>query len=215
MWHAARQLPAWLIFDVGQNMNPPPALLYSLGKDLTQAVFRAFKGKPTADVLRHRQRIKSEIQERFSVSAQVPLENAVEVLIRDVDRIHQYPEAKVQEEEGKASPFFKTELRGLYHSGIEVYLRVVELWEDPGCGAWALAKAGEDYSSTAFLIGRIPFDWIQHIDPAGDEYDFTPHIFCRFSKRGAPYEEIRVRKIYRTGRQILRTEDLGSLDVLK
>jgi hypothetical protein len=194
-------------------MNLPSSFLYSLGKDLTQAVINALKRKPPVDVLKHRHKIKSELQEKFDLSAQFPLKNAMDVLIRDIDRIDQYPEDKVRAEEGKASPFFKTELRGLYHNGIEVYLRVVELWEDSDTGAWALAEPGESHSSNAFLVGRIPFDWIQHIDCAGDEYDFTPHIFCKFGKRGAPYEDIRVRKIHRRNQNISHVEDLGSIEL--
>jgi len=145
--------------------------------------------------------------EKFEMSPQRPLEDALEILIRNIDRMDEYPEENIKNPR-KGWPFFKTELRGLYHDGIEVYNRVVGIKETEE-GLFV------DYrgSGGAYLIAQIPFDWIDHVDFPGDEYDYYSHIFCRFKKKGLPYKECRVEKmIFRDGR-VSGTKNLGKLDI--
>lgn len=191
-------------------MPLPTSFLFSLSKDLAAAVIKSFKRKPSQEVLLHRQRIKKQLQVDLGLNPTWRPEHADEVLIRDIDRLDQYPESKVLPDEGKASPFFKTELRGMYHGGIEVYLQVVELWVDGESGAWALADDNSVGNTTAMLVGRIPFDWIVQIDKDWDEYDALTHIYCSFTRKGMPYEDIRIFRIHKKEGRVSRYEELGS-----
>ena len=75
-----------------------------------------------------------------------------------------YPE--VDESPWGISPWFKVEVKGQYHRGLEVIpkLAAVEL------SAKEAREADGDQTETVAIIGRIPFDSIVHIDWAGDEY---------------------------------------------
>ena len=64
------------------------------------------------------------------------------------------------------------------------------VWEDAE-QSWRLAELNEEGEKiTAFLIGYISWEDIEHIDIDGDEYYPFPHIFCRFQNAGQPYERL-------------------------
>lgn len=147
------------------------------------------------DRLKRNQAIKEQLIQKLGLSPQWPLKESLEALIRNVDRVEEYPEEKIKMPKNEW-PFFKTEIRGMYHDGIEFYNSIVSIKETPH-GLFV------DYSGGggAYQIARIPFDWIEYIDFDGDEFDFYPHIFCRFENNGLPYREYRIsRMIIRNGR---------------
>jgi len=186
--------------------NMSLGLIHSLLKDGIAFCRRRLSKADKIEILRKRQELKDLFISKLGLSPQWPLEHALEVLLRDIDRIDEYPEDKIKHP-NRIHPFFKTELRGLYHSGIETYNSIVGLKEtDDGLFV--------DYRGhgEAYQIARIPFDWIDHIDCAGDEYDFTAHIFCRFKKRGTPYKECRVERMIRHEGKVVRTEHLGMVE---
>ncbi len=52
-------------------------------------------------------------------------------------------------------------------------------------------KAGEKGDLKVLLMGRIPFEDIEFLDPNGDEYYGFPHIYCHFdAKKREPYEKL-------------------------
>lgn len=103
-------------------------LLHSLVKDCLGYIRRKISKADKIAQLRKRQALKEIFIDKFGMSPQWPLEDALEALIRNIDRIDEYPEEKIKNPR-KGWPFFKVELRGLYHDGIEVYNRVVGLRE--------------------------------------------------------------------------------------
>jgi hypothetical protein len=181
--------------------------MHSLVKDGLGYIHRKISKADKIAQLRKRQELKEIFIDKFGMSPQWPLEDALEALIRNIDRIDEYPEEKIKNPR-KGWPFFKVELRGLYHDGIEVYNRVVGLRETES-GLFVDYGGG----GGAYLIARIPFDWIDHVDFPGDEYDFYPHVFCRFKKRGLPYKECRVERMIFHDGKVVRTKDLGMLDI--
>ena len=184
----------------------PLELIHGLLKDAAVLIQRKISKADKVEALRRRQDVKNIFVSKLGLSPQWPLEVAIEVLLRDIDRTDEYPESKIKHPD-KPWPFFKAELRSLYHSGIEVYNRVVGLKETEN-GFFV------DYSGTgeAYKIARIPFDWIDHVDCAGDEYDFYPHIFCRFKNRGTPFRECRIERMIKRDGRVVRSEYLGMLD---
>jgi hypothetical protein len=123
------------------------------------------------------------------IHAQGPPDD-IPVVIRDVMRTSRYP--KRCQEKGISS-FFKVWLRETYHSGILVglgclettYIKAVE--DDTN---WYYCDHDDPEGKTVYLIGKIPFDRIEEVNWGGDEYDYCPHLYCRFdSKTKEPYDE--------------------------
>lgn len=115
-----------------------------------------------------------------------------DVIIRDVRRVDQYPDAKEQKK--GISPWFRLGLMDTYHNGILVGLhwqRLIQI----GDGEFRVAKVEESRSEDdngikVILAGRIPFHLIESVDWEGDEYYPFPHIYCHFSIKGQPYEDV-------------------------
>ena len=119
-----------------------------------------------------------------------------EIVIRDLQRIDAFPD--VHEHDVGPSGWFKVELNGFYHRGIEVFLsdakKAIPTADKDGLwGGWRLLEEGEksDQAITAWPVGRIPFDFIESVDWSADEYYGLPHFYCRFASLFFdPYEEI-------------------------
>ena len=110
-------------------------------------------------------------------------------IIRNVRRMDKYPD--LDEKSRGISPWFKVELKGRYHRGIETFLRVESLVFVEDRDAWRFGRHDEPDAVNALLVGRIPFDVIRKVDWEGDEYYPFPHVYCEFDKRdGQPYEEL-------------------------
>ena len=88
-------------------------------------------------------------------------------------------------------PWFRVWIKGLYHRGLEVHLRLVGVVMDPVMRRWRLAANGESPTLSASLVGRIPYDAIRSVDWTGDEFYAEPHIYATFNQRDhQPYEEL-------------------------
>lgn len=110
-----------------------------------------------------------------------------DVILRHVNRLDSYPNA----EHGPGiSPWFKVGLIDTYHMGIKVGLGWHGLVEFEGGLRKANSKLREAGEMTAMLTGEIPYDYIEAMNPSGDEYYYLPHIFCHFANRGEPYARL-------------------------
>ena len=90
--------------------------LYNLIRDTGGWLYDKFGPKDPAKVLKHRTKWKAEFER------QIELMKNHNLIIRDLVRMDSYPDI-----DGKAkgiSPWFKTEFKGLYHRGFEVFLRI-------------------------------------------------------------------------------------------
>jgi hypothetical protein len=158
------------------------SLVYRIVGDVAQWVSR--KRDPAA-ILRHRSAIKADIEANLRWVH--PNVEYGEAIVRDVRRMDSYPE--VESPRRGLSPWFKIWVGGLYYAGLEVRLGIRAATTDSS-GEWRLAIPGEDQSVPSYLVGRIPFDTIVHIDWGGDEFYRAPHIYTRFSHRQRPYQQL-------------------------
>jgi hypothetical protein len=161
--------------------------LVTIIKELAGYLIRRFRKPDPVAVLESRSKWRAEFQlqlrERDASGARG------DAIIRDMKRMDMYPD--IDEKVRGISPWFKVEQKGLYHRGIEVFLRVESLVFVEDREAWRFGKYDEPDAVNALLVGRIPFDVIRSVDWEGDEYYPYPHIYCDFARRnGQPYEEL-------------------------
>lgn len=137
--------------------------------------------------LEHRLKLKKQFENYLKKH------NNEVLIIRDIKRPDGYPEFY----KGKGvAPWFRVFFKKLHHDGIEVYAGHFYQYViyDEKLGIWKFAdKSKEKDSTTARIIGKIPFDLIENIDFNGeyDGYNNIPHIYCKFiSKKKNPYNAI-------------------------
>lgn len=161
--------------------------LITLLKELGGYAFRRFRKPDPIALLETRAKWRTEFQ--MHLRKRDASGTRGDSIIRDVKRMDKYPD--IEDKSRGISPWFKVELKGLYHRGVEVFLRGESLVFVEDREAWRFGKYIEPDAVNALLVGRIPFDVIRSVDWEGDEYYPFPHIYCDFSKRGGqPYEEL-------------------------
>lgn len=85
------------------------------------------------------------------------------------------------------------EIIDIDHGGIQVIIRGVETYFDAD-GRRTLAKT-ENPAPTAVEVGHIPWAWIEHINPEGDEFDGSAIFFVQHRAPGRrPYDYITFRE---------------------
>lgn len=137
-------------------------------------------------VLKHREELRNEFANKLPRKDKYDVH--CDAIIRDIKRMDSYPDIDAAEE--GISPWFKVEVKGLYHKGIEVNIGAPEYIKRDKNGNWQFTDHKETEEKVlAYPVGRIPFDLIEHVDWDGDEYYRFPHMYCRF-KDGQPYESI-------------------------
>jgi hypothetical protein len=113
------------------------------------------------------------------------------LVIRDIGRINEY--LKTKGEKG-ISTSFRVGLAGIYHSGIQVHLGMLEITHIKAIEDntnWYYCDYDDPQGKKVHLIGKIPFNRIEEVNWQGDEYDSHPHVYCRFdSTTGEPYDEL-------------------------
>lgn len=160
------------------------------GKDFLGGIARRVPKPSPATVLEHRRKWRSEFEQYLTEWH--ASRTGGDVIIRDISRMDLYPD--VGEKGTGTSSWFKAELKGLYHRGIEVFLRVIPLPCVQSHEGWHLDKRDESRTVNAYLVGRIPFDVVRHVEWDGDEYYRFLHIYCDFP-RGQPYEDFVIYEI--------------------
>jgi hypothetical protein len=163
--------------------------LYALLKDGISWISRRFEKPDPVELLKKRQEWRQKFESYFKGEE---FEHAYiygSAIIREVSRMDAYPDC--DEREKGISPWFKVEVKGLYHRGVEVFLRIITLKHEEEHEGWRYAHHEEEGAFNAFLVGRIPFDRIKYVNWDGDEYYYFPHIYCDFLGRPKePYEEL-------------------------
>lgn len=159
------------------------SFIYSFLKDAWGFISVRKSRKARAD-LKSREKWKGKTQEYLYDIRAKNLRD--DVIIRDIDRYNQYPDALDQK---GISPWFKLGILELYHNGVKFGLRVSSLIFEDSEQCWRKASDEEQAMAIrAYLVGYIPFRNIVSIDFDGDEYYSFPHFTCKFSESGMPYE---------------------------
>lgn len=119
----------------------------------------------------------------------------LEAIVRSVDDTS-YPDTEPSRRVGP-SGWFKVELYGFYHNGIEVLVGAYEgAIKHRDDRTWRFVDERAPVESnengvTVLTLGRIPFRNIIEYDTDGDEYYGSTHLYCAYADAGTPYEGYR------------------------
>lgn len=94
------------------------------------------------------------------------------------------------------------EIKATRFNGVEFFAEMpVHIFRKQN-GKLSLKGTSQEKVFTAFPVGLVPYEWIEYIDPDGDEYDYSPLVYCKFNSRiywkpwkrflslGYPYKKI-------------------------
>ena len=158
-----------------------------LVSSLVRSLVDGLRGRrrSAAGRLAHMLATKREVNERLW---KVLAETNGDAIVRELRRRDSYPD--VDESLHSTSRWFKVELKGTYHAGIEVFTSVQEVEVVDGIAR--PADPNQTGARAVYVVGRIPYDAIEGIDWEGDEYYGFTHVYCHFRVgwRRGPYEEI-------------------------
>ena len=144
-------------------------------------------GIDSAERIAQRLALKREIEQHLPSRSEYGIRG--EAIIRDVRRVDRYPD--VDDRGRRISPWFKVEVKDVYHRGVEVILSGHYFRLNKKKRTWQIVRRGEEANLKGYIVGRVPFDWIVQVDWEGDEYYGFPHFYCRFiGRRRQPYESI-------------------------
>ena len=124
-------------------------------------------------VLSHRKSIKKQLVQNLKEHFEYYYG---EVIIVDVNRLSSYPKH-----------IFKTEVKGLYHAGLEVYDTRGYIVQNVKKEICKSTNEENPNGIMAQFVNRIPYSNIVDAEWSGTEYAYEPHIYCKF-KKGNPYE---------------------------
>ena len=89
-----------------------------------------------------------------------------------------YPNSNDENRHGLT--YIKGELKALRFDGIEFFTAVKEVYKKPN-GRLTLDKTnGQREEFNIFEVGIIPYEWVEYIDPRGDEFSYRPQFFVKF-----------------------------------
>jgi hypothetical protein len=178
-----------------ENLNKKTEVVKALVASFKAALF-PFISKPkksepafqsNVEIIHHREKLRKESEIFF---AKLPNDYLPSVIIRDIDRIDDYPNVEDENEGEGISSWFKLALLETYARGIKVVLRISELTLCENGLRHTKYNEGEKGDVKAFLIGEIPYDSIVTVNWDGDDYYSSPHIYCHFNQNGEPYEKL-------------------------
>src|SRR3989344_2212012 len=130
--------------------------------------------------LRHKETIKRRADELLSEIRRKKLNS--EVYLVNINRYFKdYPSNKERRFEGYSH--IKAEIKTTRFDGIEFFAEMHrEVYRKPD-GRLSFKGNKKEHVFNAFPVGVVPYEWIEHVDTAGDEYAYVPLFYCHFKGR--------------------------------
>jgi hypothetical protein len=91
------------------------------------------------------------------------------------------------------SAYLGAELKALRFDGVEFFCEVVALYQESG-GALTLKESpsATRLAANAFVVGVVPYEWIEFVEAQGDEFSYRPQFFTQFKgPEKSPYKYLR------------------------
>jgi hypothetical protein len=135
--------------------------------------------------LRHNEKIRKELREHLPPKTNKEVH---EVVVVRLGRERKYGHADERLLPLGASPWFKFEVKGIGDQGLEVILTIDSAIVERG-KAWRAAPGSED-GQTVYVVGRIPYERIRHVDWDADPYYSSPRLYVKYGPRGPCRETV-------------------------
>ncbi len=89
--------------------------------------------------------------------------------------------------------YLGAELKALRFDGVEFFSEIVGLYqESDGHLTLRESPSAKRLTSSAFVVGVVPYEWIEFVEPRGDEFSYRPQFFTQFKgPEKTPYRYLR------------------------
>lgn len=139
--------------------------------------------KDPVAVLKQKEAVRNELRQHLSSKeSKYP-----EVVVVRLGHEDAYPNADLRLLPFGASPWFKFEIKGAHDRALEVVLAI----EFAAIKRGKATRADEDTPGAVkvFVVGRIPYNRIRHMDWSADDAYGLPRLYAAYGWRG-PCEEV-------------------------
>jgi len=143
-------------------------------------IFFLSKRLSTRAKLEHKEKIKQQAEKLLSEIHKRGLNS--EVYLVNLSRYFKdYPSNKEKRMSGYSH--IKAEIKATRFDGIDFFAEMPrEVYRRPD-GKLSFKGKTKDKLFNTYPVGLVPYDWIEYIDPEGDEYGYVPLIYCHFKGR--------------------------------
>lgn len=130
--------------------------------------------------LEYKEKIKQKADELLSEISRKKLSRKVYLV--NIDRYFKdYPSNTEKNFEGYSH--IRADIKAIHFDGIEFFAEMpVEVYQKPN-GNLSFKGTEKELVFNCYPVGIVPYDWIEYIDPEGDEYGYVPLIYCHFKGR--------------------------------
>jgi len=150
------------------------------------------RGKDPVGALRQKEAMRDELRQRLSKDSDYP-----EVVVVRLRHENAYPDPDMRLLPFGASPWFKFEVKSVHDRGLEVVLAI----------EFALIRRGKATlideqtpgATKVFVVGRIPYDRIRHVDWSPDPAYGSPRLYTAYGWRGPCREVVLYEPASRSG----------------
>ena len=167
------------------------SLIASLKSALIPFIGKQMISKPeiksAAERIQHREKLRKEFEKKLFEMRKAK-KSVLDIIIRDIDRVDGYP--NIDEKESGISAWFQSNLLETYTRGVRVLLKIGMLTQCENGFRYTDYNNSEKGDVKALLIGEISYDSIVAINWEGDEYYYSPNIYCYFNYDSEPYERL-------------------------
>jgi hypothetical protein len=147
-----------------------------VGSFIAYHVYFLSKRLGLKDKLNHKKAIRRQVEPilekiRQGVNSKCELVNVKKYFTH-------YPQKNDETRDGYT--YFTGELKALRFDGVEFFSSIQELYKTES-GNFTLKKSyNERLNFNVFEVGVIPYEWIDYVDPRGDEFSYRPQFFAKF-----------------------------------
>jgi len=129
-----------------------------------------------SDKMSHRKSIRESVD---SIMSQIRRGINSEVELINVNRyLRDYPINN--DDSSKGYTYLRVELRGKTFDGVEFFSEMPRELYLNNEGKYTFNKTKRKAGFNAYPVGLIPYEWIEFIDLAGDEYKYVPQLYVNF-----------------------------------
>lgn len=175
-------------------------------------IFFLSKRISNSSKLEHKEKVKNITQALLNKIHKDDLRSKV-YLVNSNRYFKDYP--RNQEKLVSGYSHIRADVKAVRYNGIEFFCSMPEQGYFTKDGNITLNPEGNAKAFSVYQVGVIPYEWIEYVDPEGDEYGYIPLFYCKFKGRiywkswwrkilpfGYPFKELSYYKesdVYREG----------------